>query len=79
MQLLPSAPRNLCSDSDWIYGSYIGLCSGMPKHPKVFSMEVLQSLQSEHTNDLDVSSSRGHWHFEESRNEQGVSQDVVFR
>jgi hypothetical protein len=42
-------------------------------------MEVLQSLQSEHTNDLDVSSSRGHWHFEESRNEQGVSQDVVFR
>jgi putative transposase len=42
-------------------------------------LEVLQSLQSEHTNDLDVSSSRGHWHFEESRNEQGVFQDVVFR
>jgi hypothetical protein len=30
--------------------------------------EVLQTLQSEHTNHLDVSSSRGHWHFEESRN-----------
>jgi hypothetical protein len=38
MQLLPSALSNLCSDSDWIYGSYISLCSGMPKHHKVVSI-----------------------------------------
>jgi hypothetical protein len=64
---------------DLAAGRGTSIIVGMRTRSSILETEVLQSLQSKHTNDLDVSSSRDHWHFEECRNEQGVSQDVVFR